>query len=1029
MAEGNPLADDSTLAAPLAAVTRLVLRSPGLVVGGAVMLAVLAVLVSVNGLSFKTSRLDLLNPRSEYNQRWLAYLSEFGDRDDAVCVVRSDNPAVLAAAIDDLAAALTRRPELFESIFYRRDLSALKRKALHFVPDDELAKLEQQVRHATAMIPREGQSADPASALAQLNDRLAHIGTANPEIHRALDAEYQRIAGMTLAALASGPPASATAGLPSSAAGSALVFEAAASPSPAAPSQISPISPDQLAAFDSQYILADNGRLGFVLLKLKVDDAEFARGAKAIRELRRAIAQVRQRHPAAWIGLTGMPVIEFDEMQASQTDMIWTSVVSMVAVFGLFIAGYGGLRHSLLANLVLLLATAYSFGFVTLAVGHLNILSAAFSAVLIGLGIDFGIHYLACYLKIRSEGLGEEAALIRTSIEVGPGMFTGGVTTSAAFFMAAMTDFLGIRELGLIAGGSILLCVAATVVVLPPLVLIVDRHWPIGAVPRIVPAGRWFAFTSRWPRPVMAMSLVVTLAAATGLGWMRYDHNLLNLQPKHLESADIERELFTKLEDSVWFAVTICDSRADLLAKKAQFEGLGAVAKTEEIGSLLPASSVAKQQLVTAIGQHLAMLPPQAPAHVPIDPRRLKAELTRARELLARETPLATPALALVDQLAGALAQMPDEALAAQLTAAQSALVQQSFAHLATLRNLADPVPPQLADLPRELTDRFVGRHQTLLLKVYARGNVWDMDRLAAFVHDVESVDPRITGHPVQTYYASRHMQQSYILSGIYALIAVLVLLWIDLRSLTHSLLAMAPLAMGFVQMCGLFGWCGIPFNAANMIVLPVILGIGVDHGVHLVHAWRQQRGRFVLADSTAVAVLLTATTTTASFGILILARHQGLQSLGQVLTIGVTTCLFSSIVFFPALLRLLTANRAEPVRAPAEPLPIREGEALASNNSAEPPALLGKPAVAPAELQPAGQVFTLPCSVADSEPAPQGIGRLSTNPTRIDPPAPAVPRRRALPAADEADNAPSRSPHDAVSPLRHLAAVRESER
>ena len=1026
MAEGNPLADESTLAAPLAAVTRLVLRSPGLVVAGATMLAVLSVLVTVNGLSFKTSRLDLLNPRSEYNQRWLAYLAEFGNRDDAVCVVRCDNPAALAAAIDDLAAALARRPELFESIFYRRDLSALRRKALHYVPEEELTKIEEQVRHATAMIPREGQAADPASALAQLNDRLAHIGTANPEIHRALEAEYQRIAGMTLAALGagSGLPAGATAGLPSSAGGSA-----GASPAP--------FSPDQLAAIDPQYLLADNGRLGFVLLKLKSDEAEFARGGKAIGQLRQSIAEVRLRHPAVWIGLTGMPIIEFDEMQASQFDMIWTSVVSMVAVFGLFIAGYGGLRHSLLANIVLLLATAYSFGFVTLAVGHLNILSAAFSAVLIGLGIDFGIHYLACYLKIRSEGLDEEAALIRTSIEVGPGMFTGGVTTSAAFFMAAMTDFLGIRELGLVAGGSILLCVAATVVVLPPLVLIVDRQWPIGAVPRIVPAGRWFKFTGRWPRLVMAASLIVTLVAAAGTGWIRYDHNLLNLQPKHLESADIERQLFTQLADSVWFAVTICDSRADLLDKKAQFEQLATVAKTEEIASLLPATSDQKQRLVTAIGQHLALLPARPPERVPIDPQRLKAELARARELLARESPAETFAVATIARLARAVQPLPDEMLAARLAAAQSALVQQSFAQLATLRELADPAPPRMADLPRELSDRFVGRHQTLLLKVYARGNVWDMDRLAAFVHDVESVDPQVTGHPVQTYYASRHMQQSYIASGLYALAAVLVLLWIDLRSLAHSLLAMVPLAMGFMQMCGLFGWCDLPFNAANMIVLPVILGIGVDHGVHLIHAWRQQRGRFVLADSTAVAVLLTATTTTASFGILVLARHQGLQSLGQVLTLGVTTCLFSSIVFCPALLSWLTRNRPEPVNeseawqgeAPAEPrAPTIDGGVERVD---VPPAVdlrdkaFHDPIADPVPVRSA--TLTPGQSFEDSQPAPNHLEPASEIVHYIDPPAPAVPRRRTSPPERQAaDTSTAARP---ATPLLHLAGHRESDR
>src|SRR5262245_27996512 len=193
------------------------------------------------------------------------------------------------------------------------------------------------------------------------------------------------------------------------------------------------------------------------------------------------------------------------------------------------------------------------------------------------------------------------------------------------------------------------------------------------------------------------------------------------------------------------------------------------------------------------------------------------------------------------------------------------------------------------------------------------------MQDLTGFVKAVEAVDPRVTGHPVQTYYASRHMQASFLWAGLYALGAVLVLLWVDFRSLRHSLLAMVPLAFGFVQLCGLIGWLDLPLNPANMIVLPLILGIGVDHGVHLVHAWRQQPGRFVLNDSTATAVLLTAATTTASFGALILARHQGLQSLGQVLTLGVTTCLASSIVMFPALLAWLAERREEETEGEGE--------------------------------------------------------------------------------------------------------------
>ena len=123
----------------------------------------------------------------------------------------------------------------------------------------------------------------------------------------------------------------------------------------------------------------------------------------------------------------------------------------------------------------------------------------------------------------------------------------------------------------------------------------------------------------------------------------------------------------------------------------------------------------------------------------------------------------------------------------------------------------------------------------------------------------------------------------------------------------------MVPLAIGFVQMCGLIGWLDIPLNPANMIVLPLILGIGVDHGVHLVHVWRQHAGRFRLSDSPRPSRCCSpSTTTTASFGALILARHQGLQSLGQVLTLGVTTCLAASLLLFPAFLFWLTRNRPE---------------------------------------------------------------------------------------------------------------------
>jgi predicted RND superfamily exporter protein len=277
-----------------------------------------------------------------------------------------------------------------------------------------------------------------------------------------------------------------------------------------------------------------------------------------------------------------------------------------------------------------------------------------------------------------------------------------------------------------------------------------------------------------------------------------------------------------------------------------------------------------------------------------------------------------------------------------------------------------------LADLPRPIAERYVSSSGKFLVRVYAKGHIWDMDALKRFVADVESVDPHVTGHPVQTFYASRHMQKSYVQSSLYSLLCVVGVLMFDYRSIKHTALAMLPLLLGVVQMLGLMGLLDIPFNPANMIALPLILGMGVEDGVHLVHEFRRQKGRFQLGNSTAMAVMLTSATTISGFACMIIARHQGLRSLGQILTFGMTTCMVVTLYSLPALLRWMTRHRPELAEENEDLVLPRMADTDDAPQVTAPvsPVPTAKPVRVPAEARPASTPPTPPAYEAPDRPA-----------------------------------------------------------
>lgn len=933
--------------------TLAVIERPGFSLTTVFISAILSILVTLLWMDFKTSRADLINPSAEFHQRWTNYTNAFGDASDLVVVFESEDPDEIKRAQEALGHRLQSESEQFSHILYRVESGHLRRKGLQYLSPDQLDTGLNRLKGFQALLTGESQVSLEALSAGLLFQLRKPASEADPT-------EPGQNAMQQLAQLAE----------------SLEVFLATSqfqSPWP----QLLSVSEQQRGAGDQViYLMNEAGTVGFLKAR-PVKQGGFDGATSSITRMRELIAEVRARHDSVTIGLTGIPVLENDEMRRSQSDMVTASLVSFVGVGLLLLAGFRGLRHPLLALVMLAVAMCWTFGYTTLAIGHLNILSVSFAAILIGLGIDFGIHYLAKYLELRHRSLPLNKALGESSATVGTGILTAAATTSLAFCCAAFTDFLGVAELGLIAGGGIVFCALATFCVLPALIFLADRNTEPARLP--VPfQGRALraAIASRSGIAATVSILIIAAACWQSVRFnsdgtisfqVGYDYNLLNLQADGIESVEIQKRIFHDMErqkregqGSLLFAVSMANSAEEARSLREQFLKLPEVDHVEELGSQIPAHPPTETQLlVQAFDAQLARLPESFPVAESVRPDVIGKTFEQLLDVVSRSADESAAHVARsIDRLLNSLDSRTLDQQISVLTQYQKRMAASLLAQFQALQSASDPDPVTVDDLPAELAARFVSQEGRWLIQIYPRNPIWDIEPLQRFVDAVRSVDPDATGTPLQNFEASRQIMRSYQQAAVFALIAVAFVLildflgvsksirvvmptaviatciavaqrmlngqmdWmilvgavtalvlsltliIDWKSLLLCVLTLVPPVTGGILLMGCLAAIGVDFNPANLIVLPLILGIGVDDGVHVVHDFRSQRGPYQMSPSTMNAIVLTSLTSMIGFGSMMLAAHRGLYSLGLVLVIGIGNCLFVSLVLLPALLAM----------------------------------------------------------------------------------------------------------------------------
>jgi uncharacterized protein len=436
------------------------------------------------------------------------------------------------------------------------------------------------------------------------------------------------------------------------------------------------------------------------------------------------------------------------------------------------------------------------------------------------------------------------------------------------------------------------------VTLLPAAIRLMDRDGErVGRLPEPLNLRYWLWPLYAFPRLSLVAAVVFTALLSAGLYYLRYDYNLLNLQPEGLESVELEHKLFNQTNRSAWFALSIAATPEEVLAKKREFLKLPSVERVEEIVSKLPRDCAEKRPIIERIHQRLANLPQEVP-QIPVTPLADLDRMLAGAQTMFLSMPEAAQATEGLRQLREMLRSVPADEHERRVRRSQQAMAANLLSRLRMLQAASSPEPPQIADLPESVVSRFVGSTGRYLMQVYSKANIWEVGPMGQFVHEVRSVDPEATGNPLQVYEASREMKRSFERAAWYALLVILPVMFLDFRRLNHVLLVALPMALGLLQTLGLMGLLDIALSPANMILLPLMLGLGMDTGINIIHEMRCQGRRYRGAGNPVlVAVVVNSLTTMVGFGALMIANHRGLQSLGRVLTISMGFSIINSLL------------------------------------------------------------------------------------------------------------------------------------
>ena len=890
----------------------IIARHPRLILITALLLSLMALVYTWKRMEFLTARDDLMPKNTAFHRDYRAWRAEFGDSEEIVVVIESEDQERVSRFCDKLYARLEADKSRVRELFYPGGLPFFRKNGMLFMPLSELRELRNNLGMAAPVLKELSASPSVQTLFTHLTRRMDDYVAQGPG--RGNDKE---LAGLTFMLDKLGL------GFRKFGDGGSSSFS---------------LEEFFLKGSDGKESqLSRAGKMQIMTLLPVRNDTSFVPAEAAIAFVRSEAAALLKlpEFKGVSVGLTGTPVLEYEEMATSRRDIAIATAVSLILTVILLLVAFRGVLNVLAAMVTIIVAVCLSFGFATLAVGHLNILSMVFAIMLIGIGIEYGIQLVLRYQEELAGGAdyhdAVEAGLNRNIWPI----IMAAATVAAAFLTFVFTDFNGIAELGIIAAGGIVICVIATFTVLPAMLMLLAPYRKKRAADQLPGTGASSKFRVRndgtgesglknilqslfdHPKSIIALTVILCIATILPLMNSRFDYNLMNLQAKGLESVKYAYKLMKSSENSGYFAVVTARNRTEAQSMAKKLEALPTVDHVVSYDTFIPEEQAGKLHLLAELSRELEGVRPRKyeedlrVMELPTVFENFRNSVERLKNRLDKEKRKeAKPVgnfLTILDAFFAKLDKEKDTNALGMLRDFQGGMFAELPEKIAFLKESLKPSPVTEADIPVELRQRFIGKTGKYLLQVAPKHEIFDLDPLKAFIEEVRTVDPHATGEPVMVYESMTIMRDSYIKAFIYAFIAIVVILLITFRSITCAAVGLVPLAVGILFMVAGMHLCGISFNSANIIVMPLVLGIAVDSGIYLINRYRREGGSAleVVTSSTGVGVFLNTLTIMASFGALMVAHHQGVFSIGAVMTIGMVACQVAFVIVLPAVLTL----------------------------------------------------------------------------------------------------------------------------